>query len=135
MLHTIHKMEHIYKIGAKWTDEEDKALIQEYKEGKNIVEISQLHDRLPNGIATRLLGLYIITDKNNARGYIGYKESEYYKKYLESEKRKSYIENNVYSQKGISNEIITIRKELKEMKQHILELTEMIKSIYEFENS
>lgn len=147
-----------YRIGKKWNEKEDNTLIKEYnEEEKNIIEISQLHNRLPNGIAMRLLSLNVITDKNDARGYDGYKESEYYKTYLKSEKRKSNVdnkkknntdnilktqnenttknENKCYNKTELSYEIIMIRKEMKEIKQDILELKEMITSIYEFENS
>lgn len=141
--------------GKKWSIEEDQQLISEYNAGNDIVEISRIHKRLPNGIATRLVSLNIIADKTNARGYTTYKESEYYKNYLISEKRKGYQEkiasnkckkienkkepetkqttNNVLEIE-LSHDISDIKNELKEIKTCISELKEMLKAIYDFED-
>jgi hypothetical protein len=78
------------QTGKKWSDEEDQQLIDEYNTGNDIVEISRIHKRLPNGIASRLVLLDVIDDKMNARGYTNYKNSEYYQNYFNSQKRKEY---------------------------------------------
>jgi hypothetical protein len=145
------------QTGKKWTIEEDQQLIVEYNAGNDIVEISQIHKRLPNGIATRLVSLNLIIDKINARGYTSYKNSDYYLNYLNSEKRKGYLEKITQSKNTkiekagteqekeiknkklstnddlkISQDISNIKNELKEIKTSIVELNEMLKAIYEF---
>jgi hypothetical protein len=142
------------QTGKKWSIEEDQQLITEYNTGNDIVEISQIHKRLPNGIATRLVSLNVIEYKINARGYTTYKNSEYYQNYLNSEKRKGYQEKIVLNKsKKIEKELQTqnkllttnnnleiiqdisnIKNELKEIKTSITELKEMLKAIYEFDD-
>jgi hypothetical protein len=142
------------QTGKKWSIEEDQQLITEYNTGNDIVEISQIHKRLPNGIATRLVSLNVIEDKINARGYTTYKNSEYYQNYLNSEKRKGYQEKIVLNKSKkiekelqTQNELLTtnnnleiiqdisnIKNELKEIKTSITELKEMLKAIYEFDD-
>lgn len=51
------------QTGKRWSIEEDQQLINEYNAGSDIVEISLLHKRLPNGIASRLVLLNLIVDK------------------------------------------------------------------------
>ena len=51
-----------YQTGKKWSIEEDQQLITEYNTGNDIIEISQIHKRLPNGIATRLVSLNVIEE-------------------------------------------------------------------------
>ena len=103
-----------YQTGKKWSIEEDQQLITEYNTGNDIIEISQIHKRLPNGIATRLVSLNVIEYKINARGYTTYKNSEYYQNFLNSEKRKDYQEKIVLNKsKKIEKEIETKEKEKK----------------------
>lgn len=142
------------QTGKKWCIEEDQQLITEYNEGNDIIEIAKIHKRLPNGIATRLVSLNVIEDKINAKGYTTYKNSEYYQNYLISEKRKDYqekiksnkckkLENEKQLQNEkpiinnyleISQDISNIKNELKEIKSSMIELKEMLKAIYEFDD-
>ena len=143
-----------YQTGKKWSIEEDQQLITEYNTGNDIIEISQIHKRLPNGIATRLVSLNVIEDKINARGYTTYKNSEYYQNFLNSEKRKDYqekivlnkskkIEKEIQKQNSllttnnnleIIQDISNIKNELKEIKTSITELKELLKAVYEFDD-
>jgi hypothetical protein len=106
------------QTGKKWTAEEDQQLIDEYNTGNDIVEISSIHKRLPNGIASRLVLLNVIDDKMNARGYTNYKYSDYYQNYLNSEKRKEYQEKILLNEtKKIEKETKKIENETKKMEK------------------
>jgi hypothetical protein len=141
-------MEEIYQIGKKWSIEEDQQLLTEYNSGNNIVEIAQLHKRLPNCIATRLVRLNIIENTIDARGFREYKNSNYYQTYLQSEKRQNFTEkvslnktktkisnliSTITDNADIYQDISNIKKELNDIKASIFELKEML-NIYEFDD-
>ena len=46
--------------GQKWSQEEDDQLLAEYREGKSIKEISEIHSRSNGAIRSRLLGLGVL---------------------------------------------------------------------------
>jgi hypothetical protein len=136
------------QVGKKWSIEEDQQLIQEYAKGLDIITISQNHKRLPSGIASRLVLLKVIEDKQHARGFTNYKKSDYYQKYLNSEKGKLHQERIVRNMdKQLTNEpnidikdshkqnstcdMNNIKKELKEIKTSIVELKEIVKAIHD----
>ena len=48
------------KQGQKWTLEEDEQLLAEYKEGRTLKELSQLHCRSVGAIRSRLLNLNVL---------------------------------------------------------------------------
>ena len=49
--------------GQKWSQEEDEQLLSEYREGKTIKEISEIHSRSNGAIRSRLLGLGVLEHK------------------------------------------------------------------------
>ena len=49
--------------GQKWSQEEDEQLLSEYREGKTIKEISEIHSRSYGAIRSRLLGLGVLEHK------------------------------------------------------------------------
>ena len=49
--------------GQKWSQEEDEQLLSEYREGKTIKEISEIHNRSNGAIRSRLLGLGVLEHK------------------------------------------------------------------------
>ena len=51
------------KHGLKWTSEEDEQLLSEYREGRTIKEISEIHNRSNGAIRSRLLGLGVLEHK------------------------------------------------------------------------
>jgi hypothetical protein len=75
-------MEIIFKnAGEPWTQEEDTQLNKLYNEDMlDIIEISKIHNRAPGGIISRLFKHNYIVNRQSARGYIAYKNSDLYKK-------------------------------------------------------
>lgn len=42
------------RVGARWTENEETQLIEELKQGKNIIEIADIHNRQTGGILSRI---------------------------------------------------------------------------------
>ncbi len=147
--------------GEPWTPEEDLQLNKLYNEDMlNIMEISEIHNRAPGGIISRLIKHNYIPNRISARGYMTYKNSDLYKdivsnnKDKDKDKRKPEIadvtEKKIRKNKEVDNIFISINKcdyielkqdvikmqnEITELKNTIKELVEMMKAVYEFEDA
>ena len=127
--------------GELWSKKEDIQLNKLYNEDMlDIMEISKIHNRAPGGILSRLKFHKYITHRNLARGYDLYKNSNFYKLAIKNNKD-NYKKK--LTEKQICNESISINKsdyielqnDIKEMKNNIKELVEMMKAVYEFEDT
>ena len=83
-------MEIIFKnAGEAWQQEEDTQLNKLYNEDMiDIIEISKIHNRAPGGIISRLFKHNYIVNRQSARGYIAYKNSDLYKEIVSNNKDK-----------------------------------------------
>jgi hypothetical protein len=132
--------------GEPWSVQEDTQLNKLYNEDKlDIMKISQIHDRAPGGIISRLIKNNCIQNRILARGYMTYKNSELYKEIVannEEKKRKksetstSDVKDKKSKHKEVDNILITINKcDYVELKQDVIEMkneiTELKKSIKE----
>ena len=90
----MHRDEQLLEITK--TDEKIKKMY--VFENKNIIEIGESLNRTPGTIACRLVKLKIIEDKQNARCYNEYKESEMYKKICSKNASKKI--NNVLNEES-----------------------------------
>ncbi len=141
-------MEIIFKnAGEPWTQEEDTQLNKLYNEDMlDIIEISKIHNRAPGGIISRLFKHNYIVNRQSARGYIAYKNSDLYKEIVSNNKDKkktqikpTQIDNILISINKIDyielqNDVKEMKNEIKELKNNIKELTEMMKAVYDFED-
>jgi peptidoglycan hydrolase CwlO-like protein len=150
-------MEIIFKnAGEPWTQEEDTQLNTLYNEDMlDILEISKINNRAPGVIISRLFKHKYIVNRQSARGYIVYKNSDLYKEIVlnNKDKKKTEIAKDKSEKKSkptqIDNILICINKihyvelqnnvkemkfEIKELKNNIKELTEMMKAVYDFED-
>ena len=143
--------------GEPWTKEEDEQLNKLYNvDMQNIIEISKIHNRPPGGIISRLCKNNHIPNRISARGYMIYKNSDMYKEIVfngEKEKKerveKKKKEKTEKENKDTLNirkteffELIDVKRDIQQMKNEIVELknvinglSDMIKSIYEFETN
>ena len=140
--------------GDPWTQEEDKQLNKLYNEDMlDIMEISRIHDRAPGGIISRLQKHNFIANRQSARGYITYKNSDLYKEivYNNMNKKKTdaldkptkatapidniLIAINKSDYTELQNDVKEMKNEIKELKKTIIELVEMMKAVYEFEDT
>jgi len=147
-------MKIIFKnAGEPWTQEEDTQLNKLYNEDMlDIIEISKIHNRAPGGIISRLFKHNYIVNRQSARGYIAYKNSDLYKEIVSNNKDKKKTEIADKSEKKIKptqidnilinkidyielqNDVKEMKNEIKELKNNIKELTEMMKAVYDFED-
>ena len=149
--------ETIFKnAGDPWRPEEDSQLNKLYNiDMLDIMEISKIHNRAPGGIISRLLKYNYIGNRQSARGYMNYKNSDLYKEIVSNNKDKRITEigdkpEKKIKHRQIDNVLISINKndyvelqndvkemknEIKDLKNTMKELVEMIKSVYEFEDA
>jgi len=145
--------ETIFKnAGESWSKEEDEQLNKLYNEDNmGIIEISKIHNRAPGGIISRLLKQNYIINRQSARGYLDYKNSDLYKEIVsnnkskkktgKSEKIKSpQIDNILISINKsdyieLQNDVKEMKNEIKDLKKTIKELVEMLKAVYDFEDA
>jgi peptidoglycan hydrolase CwlO-like protein len=138
-------MEIIFKnAGEAWSQEEDTQLNKLYNEDMiDIIEISKIHNRAPGGIISRLFKHNYIVNRQSARGYIAYKNSDLYKEIVSNnkDKKQNKIADKPEKIKPIQidyielqNDVKEMKNEIKELKNTIKELAEMMKAVYDFED-
>ena len=145
--------ETIFKnAGEPWTQEEDTQLNKLYNENMlDIMEISNIHNRAPGGIISRLVKQNNILNRQSARGYETYKNSDLYKEIVSKNEEKKCQKKTKPEKKAkpiqidngtITSNYIELQNDVKEMKNHIKELEhtikeliEMMKAVYEFEDA
>ena len=134
-------------LGKKWTDEEDQTLLEELHNNVDINVIAEIHKRSIGGINARrkeiAYNMYcnnismeeIIVktklDENQITERI--KRRQHIPKKNETEINKPlFIENEI---KEMNNEIKEMKNEIKKMNNAIMELVEMMKAVYVFEDA
>jgi len=131
--------------GDPWTKEEDIQLNKLYNEDMlDIMEISKIHNRAPGGIISRLFKHNYIVNRQSARGYIVYKNSDLYKQIVSDNKDKykkkikpTQTDNILIciNKSEIQNDLKEMKNEIKDLKNTINDLVEMMKAVYDFEDA
>jgi hypothetical protein len=123
-------------VGQKWTDQEEILLLEELDKNININIIAQNHNRMIGGIISRQKEIaYKMYLKNYSIGEIVQKtklDNESIKQIIEIKNKKKHPEPKQFL---IENEIVEIKNDIKELKNVITELVEMMKAVYEFEDT
>jgi len=128
-------------IGQKWTNEEEKLLLEELSKNIDIKIIAQSHNRTIGGINARRSRIAYKLYSNNIsmeeiilKTKLGENQIIETIKNLQSNPRiyKSVIE--IKKPFSIESEIGEIKNDIKELKNTIKELVEMMNAIYEFED-
>lgn len=109
-------------MGQLWTEEEEKELLEELKV-ENIETIAQRHNRTVGGIQSRCK---VIANKMFLNG-ISIDEIT-----SQTKLTKECIEQTIKRRTPKDNELIDIKKDIKELKKSVKEIIEMLKA-YEFE--
>jgi hypothetical protein len=127
-------------LGKYWSEEEDEQLLDELSEDVNIEIIAINHDRTSGGIRSRIRHIVNILYSKN----ICIEEISRVTK-INIEDVQNIIDKNKENKKEFSlkkekesslkMEIKEMKTEIKEMKTSINELIEMMKAVYEFEDS
>jgi hypothetical protein len=138
--------------GTPWSFQEDEQLNKLYnQEFNDINKISNIIIRTPGSIISRLCKHNYIPNRQSARGYNEYKNSDLYKSIVASgEGRKpkpntssnkndnisiniSGINNCEYLE--LKNDVKEIKNEINDLKNIVKKLVEMMESIYEFDDT
>ena len=147
---TIQDAQRIWNnVGGSWSKEQDDQLKDQYVNKKlDLITLCNIHKRFPGGITSRLRKLGIVEFSNLVRGFDDYTNSSLYEEIKNSRssirsQKKTEKENkyklNILAQVNnsenniLKNEMCEIKKNIKELKNCVSELTEMIKATYEFE--
>lgn len=122
------------KLGQRWTDQEEKILLEELHKNIDMQLIAQSHHRTIGGINARRREIaYKLYINNNPMEEIMSKTKLDKDQIAETIKKK---QNDPKSYKiSIDNEIDEIKKDIKEIKNIIRELVEIMKAVYEFEDT
>ena len=154
------EIENLFKnAGEPWSIKEDAQLDKLYNiDMLDVMEISRIHNRAPGGIISRLKKNNYIVQRQSARGYNAYKNSDLYKQIVENNKDKYkkdltekskkitvktpissidsvFISINKYDYLDLKNDVTEMKSEIIELKTTIKELVEMMKAVYEFEDA
>jgi hypothetical protein len=131
-------------MGQKWTDEEELLLLEELNNNIDIETISQKHNRTIGGIECRrkeiVYKMYL--KKMSTEEIIKKTKLDYdsIKKQLTEKKQTKEIDNvfisiNKNDYLGLQNDVKNMKNDIIEVKNTLRELVEMMKAVYEFENS
>jgi hypothetical protein len=130
--------------GTFWSCHEDEQLNKMYNEQlMDITEISNIINRTPGSIISRLCKNKYIPNRTSSRGYNNYKNSELYKSIVTSgEGKKTSNQKNKLNEhisiniNGMNScEYIELKNDVKEIKNSVKELLEIMRAVYEFEEA
>jgi predicted GIY-YIG superfamily endonuclease len=125
-------------VNEPWTTEEDEQLNSLYNFYEHdVMGISRINNRTPGTIISRLLKHKYIGNRQSARGYTIYKNSDLYKSIVNeaTTKSKETKKKKPVSPPDICTEVTQLRQEIVELKTTVKELVEMMKAVYEFEDA
>jgi DNA-binding transcriptional regulator GbsR (MarR family) len=150
----MNKLEYYSCQKDPWGEEELKQLTEEYQANNmTISEIADIHLRTPGSISYKLKNLGLIEHNTLSRGYTEYRTSELYKEIVEkgriedaekAEKRKERAEKKLQKEVSpvrtiaatpINTEFLQLKREVKEIKDDIKKILELMTAVYEFETS
>ncbi len=128
--------------GQKWSDEEETLLIEELSKNNDIQQIAHSHNRTIGGINARRREIaYKLYCNNNSIEEIILKTKLDKDQIIETIKRRNNNPKKYKSVTEITNsfsiesEIYEMKNDIKKLKNTIQELVEMIKAVYEFEDT
>jgi hypothetical protein len=142
-------------MGQKWTDEEVLLLLEELNNNIDIETISQKHNRTIGGIECRrkeiVYKMYLkkmSTEEIIKKTKLDYdsikqiieKKQNISKKQITEKKQTKEIDNvfisiNKNDYLGLQNDVKNMKNDIIEVKNTLRELVEMMKAVYEFEDS
>jgi len=138
-------------MGQKWNDEEEALLLHELNDNIDIETIAQKHNRTIGGINSRrreiAYKLYkknvsidekirqTKLDNNFIEETIKKKQNNYLKKIKTKEVDNVFISINKNYFIELQNDIKNMKDDIKQIKNTLRELVEMIKAVYEFEDT
>jgi DNA-binding transcriptional regulator GbsR (MarR family) len=140
----MNKLEYYSRQKDSWGEEELSQLKEEYETKEMTVsEIADIHRRTPGSISYKLKNLGIIVHNILSRGYSEYKSSELYKEIVqkgivadaERAEKKLNKEVKPVVVKKPNTEILQLQKDVKEIKENVSKILELMNALYEFESN
>jgi len=138
-------------MGQKWNDEEEALLLHELNDNIDIETIAQKHNRTLGGINSRrreiAYKMYLKNvsideiirqtklDNNSIEETIKKKQNNNSKKIKTKEVDNVFISINKDNYIELQNDIKNMKDDIKQIKNTLRELVEMIKAVYEFEDT
>ena len=121
-------------VGKKWTEEEENKLLEELNKNMDIDTISKIHKRKIGGIQSRCKEIaYKMHLNHSSIEEIMQKTRLDYvtvKKIIDMKKHYKKIKPGL-----LESDMVEIKNEIKDLKKSILELSDMMKAVYEFEKT
>jgi hypothetical protein len=145
----MESFQELNRAGEPWEISEGHQLIKEYNVDKlNLLEICNIHKRMPGGIIARLKRFNLIDKPDNIRGYAEYQQSDLYgdiSKYKKEKRLEKKLENkkqkiiaapaNVPLSTNNTSDIAELKKDVKEIKESINKILELMNAVYQFETT
>ena len=138
-------------MGEKWNDEEETLLLQELNDNIDISIIAQKHNRTIGGINSRrreiAYKMYLKNtsieeiikqtklDNNCIQQTIQKRQNNNSKKNKTTEADNVFISINKNDYIELKNDVKNMKNDIKQIKNTLGELVEMMKSVYEFEDT
>lgn len=138
-------------MGQKWNDEEEALLLQELNDNIDIEIIAQKHNRTIGGINSRrreiAYKMYLKNvsineiirqtklDNNSIEETIKKRQSNNSKKIKTKEVDNVFISINKNDYIELQNDVKNMKNDIKQIKNTLGELVEMMKAVYEFEDT
>jgi hypothetical protein len=122
-------------IGQKWTDEEEKLLLEELSKNIDVQIIAQSHNRTIGGITTRLKHIAYKMHSNNDPVEEIILKTKLTEQQIKEIVKKREPPKEIKIQSKMENDIDEIKNEIKDLKNNIKVLTDMIIAIYDFETA
>ncbi len=138
-------------MGQKWNDEEEALLLQELNDNIDIEIIAQKHNRTIGGINSRrreiAYKMYLKNvsiheiirqtklDNNSIEETIKKRQNNNLKKIKTKEVDNVFISINKNDYIELQNDVKNMKNDIKQIKNTLGELVEMIKAVYEFEDT
>ena len=123
-------------LGKKWTDEEDNTLLQNLNDNLDITVISSKHERTKGSIISRqkIIAYKMFIDKIPIPEIIEKTKIDIltFNDYIKKKEVQKPEKKDKFS---INNEIVDIKNDIRELKKVVIELSEMIRAVYEFEEN
>ena len=138
-------------MGQKWNDEEEALLLQELNDNIDIEIIAQKHNRTIGGINSRrreiAYKMYLKNvsideiirqtklDNNSIEETIKKRQNNNSKKIKTKEVDNIFISINKNDYIELQNDVKNMKNDIKQIKNTLEELVEMMKAVYEFEDT
>ena len=132
-------------LGKKWTNEDENLLLEDLNNNIDIKIIAEKHNRTKGGIISRqkeiaykmyIKNISIIEIINKTKLDESIINEYIQKKQYHNDMKQSIKKNKIEEKKfSIEDEIYDIKNDIDILKNTIKELVEMMKAVYEFEDS